>query len=149
MAEPARSRRQTLRSLILSLAGGAALWRFLTPRAGTEDRGTVSVKEADVPAEGALVLPEEGLAVVCRAGEYYAVDLTCTHLACTVRATEQGFACPCHGSRFTAGGEVLTGPAARALRRLPLERRGGVLRVARAGGRAGAREQDMTAAKGA
>lgn len=130
MAEAHRSRRATLRSLILSLVGGAALWRFLTPRAGTGGPGAVPVKVSDVPAQGALVLPEHALAVVCEGGRYFAVDLTCTHLACTVRATELGFACPCHGSRFGSDGQVVTGPAPRALARRPLERRGDVLWIA-------------------
>jgi len=132
MAEPDRSRRSTVRALILSLLGGASLWRFLTPRAGAGGPGAVSVPVADVPAEGALVLPQHRVAVVREGGEYFAIDLTCTHLACTVKATEQGFACPCHGSRFGSGGQVLTGPAPRALRRLRLDRRDGVLWVSRA-----------------
>jgi len=133
MAEPARSRRTALRSLILSLLGAAGLWRYLTPRKGAaaSARGAVSVPEADVPAEGALVLPHDRVAVVREQDELLALDLTCTHLGCTVRATEQGFSCPCHGSRFGRCGDVLKGPAPRALRRLGLDRRGGVVRVSR------------------
>jgi Rieske Fe-S protein len=91
----------------------------------------VSVPEADVPAEGALVLPQHRLAVVREAGDFFALDLTCTHLGCTVKATEQGFACPCHGSRFGSDGNVVKGPAPRPLRRLSLDRRDGIIRVAR------------------
>ena len=132
MAEPDRSRRSTVRALILSLVGGASLWRFLTPRAGAGGPGAVSVPVADVPAEGALVLPQHRLAVVREGADFFAIDLTCTHLACTVRATEQGFACPCHGSRFGSGGQVVTGPASRALRRLRVDRRGDLLWISRA-----------------
>ncbi len=133
MEEPPRSRRATLRTLILSLLGGAALWRFLTPRAGAgaSARASVSVPEADVPPEGALVLPQERVAFVREGGETLAFDLTCTHLGCTVKATDQGFSCPCHGSRFGRKGDVLNGPAPRALRRLACERRDGTLRVTR------------------
>lgn len=134
MAEAPRSRRSTLQALILSLLGGAALWRYLTPRAGAgaSGRGAVSVPERDVPAEGALVLPQHRVAVVREGGDFLALDLTCTHLGCTVKATEQGFACPCHGSRFGTGGDVLKGPAPRPLRRLRLDRRDGIIRVSRA-----------------
>jgi Rieske Fe-S protein len=133
MAEPARSRRSTVQALIASLLGAAGLWRFLTPRAGVgaSARGALSVSEADVPAEGALALPQHRVAVVRAGSGFLALDLTCTHLGCTVRATEQGFSCPCHGSRFGRGGDVLKGPAPRALARLGLERRDGIIRITR------------------
>jgi cytochrome b6-f complex iron-sulfur subunit len=133
MAEPARSRRSTLQALILSLLGGAGLWRFLTPRAGAggSGRGTVSVPETEVPAEGALVLPQHRVAVVREGSDFFALDLTCTHLGCTVKATPQGFACPCHGSRFGSGGNVVRGPAPRPLKRLGLDRRDGIIRITR------------------
>jgi Rieske Fe-S protein len=89
------------------------------------------VSEADVPVEGALVLPEDRLAVVREGSRFFAVDLTCTHLGCTVTATTRGFACPCHGSRFGSGGEVLNGPAPRPLGRLRVERGDGLIRIPR------------------
>ena len=133
MADAPRSRRSALQALILSLLGGAALWRFLTPRAGAgaSARGAVALPEADVPPEGALVLPQQRVAVVREGGDFLAFDLTCTHLGCTVKATDQGFSCPCHGSRFGRDGEVLKGPAPRALRRLGVERGNGIIRVRR------------------
>jgi Rieske Fe-S protein len=45
----------------------------------------------------------------------YAVSLICTHLGCVVKPSETGFDCPCHGSRFGRLGEVLKGPAPKAL----------------------------------
>lgn len=133
MAEPAENRRATLRALALSLLAGGALWRFLTPRRTGAGPDVLRVAEADVPHEGALVLPERRCAVVRRGDGFQALDLTCTHLGCTVTATPQGFACPCHGSRFTSEGQVLNGPAPRSLRPLALERRGGELLVTLAG----------------
>jgi cytochrome b6-f complex iron-sulfur subunit len=132
MAEPARSRRSTVQALILSLLGAVGLWRFLTPRTGAGGaRGAVSVPEAEVPVEGALVLPQHRVAVVREGSDFFALELTCTHLGCTVKATPQGFACPCHGSRFGSGGNVVKGPAPRALKRLGLERRDGIIRITR------------------
>ena len=133
MAEAPRSRRSALQALILSLPGGAALWRFLTPRAGAgaSARGAVALPEADVPPEGALVLPQQRVAVVREGSDFLALDLTCPHLGCTVKATDQGFSCPCHGSRFGRGGDVRKGPAPRALKRLALDRRDGIIRVTR------------------
>lgn len=138
MADVPRTRRSALRTLGLAALGGAALWRYLTPRSGSVAAGgeAVRVREEEVPADGALVLPEDGVAVVRRGVELFALDLACTHLGCTVAATESGFACPCHGSRFGSGGEVLNGPAPRGLVRLAVEKRDGVLLVPRGRGAA-------------
>ena len=54
-------------------------------------------------------------------GEYVAFSLTCTHLGCTVEEDGEGFACPCHGSRFDKDGAVLEGPAKEPLRQLRVE----------------------------
>jgi len=52
----------------------------------------------------------------------YALKAECTHLGCLVAldyesaaAGVSGFACPCHGSRYSGDGKVLRGPAPRAL----------------------------------
>ncbi len=56
-------------------------------------------------------------------GEIMAFSLTCTHLGCTVEADEEGngFAYPCHGSRYDADGNILHGPAQKPLRKLRIE----------------------------
>jgi len=46
---------------------------------------------------------------------FYAITSTCTHLGCTVARAKEGFACPCHGSRFDSRGRVVGGPAPRSL----------------------------------
>jgi len=53
---------------------------------------------------------------------FYAITSTCTHLGCTVARTNQGFACPCHGSRFDSRGRVVGGPAPRPLPWLDVSR---------------------------
>jgi Rieske Fe-S protein len=139
MADVPRTRRAALEAIGLAALGAAGLWRFLTPKEGTvgEPSESVRVLEGDVPSDGALVLPQFGVAVVRRGTEFLALDLACTHLGCTVTATESGFACPCHGSRFGCTGDVLSGPAPRPLRRLAVERGEGVLRVPRGQGASG------------
>src|SRR5512134_3871789 len=45
-------------------------------------------------------------------GGYFALDNVCTHLGCLIHPQPQGgFACPCHGSLYTADGQVVRGPA--------------------------------------
>lgn len=44
-----------------------------------------------------------------------ALSAVCTHLGCVLEATEEGFQCPCHGSRFNDNGRALSGPAPRSL----------------------------------
>jgi Rieske Fe-S protein len=50
-------------------------------------------------------------------GELDAVSAACTHLGCIVgwNAAERSWDCPCHGSRFAPGGDVLHGPAVEPL----------------------------------
>lgn len=55
------------------------------------------------------------------------LSATCSHLGCTVNwddATGE-FACPCHGGRFDADGQVMDGPPPAGLTRLPASVRDG------------------------
>lgn len=52
---------------------------------------------------------------------FSALSLVCTHLGCTLENKSDGFACPCHGSRFDMAGNVLHGPAAKPLPSLRVE----------------------------
>jgi Rieske Fe-S protein len=133
MADGSGSRRSALKTLALCVAGVAGLWRYLTPlsRGMSLDR-TITVRAEDIPADGALVLPEKGVAVIHAGTTLQALDLACTHLGCTVTATAAGFACPCHGSRFDSRGGCVSGPAARALRACAIEAENGAVRVVRA-----------------
>lgn len=74
--------------------------------------GMLHVTAPSVP--GAIILrrtPDSGLV---------AVSSTCTHRGCEVRPFPDGFRCPCHGSEYEANGDVLAGPATRALQRFPV-----------------------------
>jgi glycine/D-amino acid oxidase-like deaminating enzyme/nitrite reductase/ring-hydroxylating ferredoxin subunit len=55
-----------------------------------------------------------------REGELQVCSAICTHMGCIVRwnTAEQSWDCPCHGSRFTADGGVMAGPAETPLERL-------------------------------
>jgi cytochrome b6-f complex iron-sulfur subunit len=49
-------------------------------------------------------------------GTFIALTAICTHEACTVSGYQnQTYVCPCHGSRYSTAGQVLSGPAPRNL----------------------------------
>jgi Rieske Fe-S protein len=115
---PCLSRRQLL------AAGGAGLGALaLAGCGGGEDipqltgvaSGGVLVALADLPVEGGYLVEVDGRRVVITqptSGTVAAFDATCPHAGCTVRPTDGGLACPCHGSAFDpASGDVLAGPA--------------------------------------
>ncbi len=60
-------------------------------------------------------LPEQRLWVYSTSEGMYAISAVCTHLGCIVAKEEDGYFCPCHGSRFDAMGNVVAGPAPRGL----------------------------------
>ena len=59
---------------------------------------------------------ERSVVLLCRrdpAGALHECSAICPHLGCVVHwnPLETSWDCPCHGSRFTALGELLAGPA--------------------------------------
>ncbi|MDP1568628.1 MAG: Rieske 2Fe-2S domain-containing protein [Vicinamibacterales bacterium] len=84
----------------------------------------------DTLAAGEPFVPPGRAVAIYRDPEgVYAISTICTHLGCIVHATTQGFECPCHGSGFTASGEVTRGPAPRALDWLQVSTSGGLVTV--------------------
>ncbi|GAA4743636.1 Rieske (2Fe-2S) protein [Modestobacter marinus] len=123
---PLHGGRTTRRSLLvaggaglgaLGLGGCAAGPRF--PEVTAAGPGDAVVPLAEVPVGGGYEVSVDGRAVLVTqpsAGTVAAFDAECPHAGCTVRATDDGLACPCHGSAFDpATGEVLRGPATEPL----------------------------------
>lgn len=52
--------------------------------------------------------------------ELIVMENVCTHMGCQTgwNPADQSWDCPCHGSRYHPGGDVLNGPATRPLPRL-------------------------------
>ena len=79
------------------------------------------IKEAAELAKGeAKVVDYEGISIALykdEAGKLYAVNPSCPHIKCVVNwnNTEKSWDCPCHGSRFSYTGELLTGPSRKDL----------------------------------
>ncbi|RSZ56484.1 FAD-dependent oxidoreductase [Massilia atriviolacea] len=105
---------------------------FITEQANTLAQYTDWLRGADVESagqiargEGALLRDGGRLLAVYRGddGGLQAVSAACTHLGCAVHwnAGDKSWDCPCHGSRFAPDGEVLHGPARRALAAATLE----------------------------
>ncbi|MGI8598424.1 MAG: FAD-dependent oxidoreductase [Chitinophagaceae bacterium] len=55
-------------------------------------------------------------------GKFHAVNPVCPHAKCMVgwNNAEKSWDCPCHGSRFSVNGELLTGPARSDLERIDI-----------------------------
>jgi glycine/D-amino acid oxidase-like deaminating enzyme/nitrite reductase/ring-hydroxylating ferredoxin subunit len=106
------------------LAGGAKLLQenarvahhFVGDRIA--ERGGRALEDLG-PGEGAIVSHEGEKVAGHRRddGTLVAVSTRCTHLGCQVKwnSAERSWDCPCHGSRFSPEGDVLQGPAVRAL----------------------------------
>ncbi len=68
-------------------------------------------------------LSEQRVWIVRTEKGFYALWARCTHLGCTPNwfADQDRFRCPCHGSNFDKEGDVIAGPAPRALWRTKIE----------------------------
>ncbi len=95
----------------------ASTFRFLVPNVLYEPsrRATVGSPD-DFPPGSVTFLPEQRCFLFHGADGFYAISSVCTHLGCNVKHISQdGFACPCHGSQFDENGRVVRGPAPKPL----------------------------------
>ena len=105
-----------------SALGLGAILRFLGYQTGSNGPATVDIGlAADYPLGSRTQLPDIPAILIHDENGFSALSLTCTHLGCTTKQGEDGFTCPCHGSRFGENGEVLHGPAKEPLDKLHVE----------------------------
>lgn len=82
-------------------------------------KGNVASESEIKPGSGAII--KKGLKKIAtykdNQGNVYRCSALCPHLGCVVawNGWEKTWDCPCHGSRFTATGKVLNGPATQDL----------------------------------
>jgi cytochrome b6-f complex iron-sulfur subunit len=105
---------------------------FLRPRVLFEPPTRFALGPPDAFTVGSVVAEEAHKAFVMRLEDgFRALSSVCTHLGCITRyrPDERIIACPCHGSRFGLDGEVIEGPAPRALRwlRMGVSSRGNIV----------------------
>lgn len=113
----------TVGSLLFAIVGALRL-----PRAAVLDSPSKKVRlslPTTLDAGAAFVPPGRSMAVFKDDAGVFAISTVCTHLGCIVKATAEGFECPCHGSRFAADGSVTRGPAPQPLRWLKVSSAGG------------------------
>lgn len=129
LTEDPMPRRDFLSLAGLTAAGAAVLGSMLgmarlpMPRVLPEAGSLFRIgRPEEFPPGTVRTIPERNVRVVATAGGVAAMSLVCTHLGCIVGETADGFKCPCHGSRFGPGGELLAGPAPRPLRWLAVSR---------------------------
>ena len=132
----------TLATLFTGCGGGSPT----SPSGMTSTLGTLagrfSTGRVDVTVAGSALASEGGAALIestagvfllarTSANAFTAVEAVCTHEGCTVTNTDgDQYVCPCHGSRYTRGGQVVHGPAMASLRRYTTSFTDGVVTIA-------------------
>ena len=109
----------------LFAASAAAGARFMFPNVIYEpsqkfNAGPISGYDLGVSTKW---LNEQRMWIVRTPTGLYALWARCTHLGCTPSwfSDQNRFKCPCHGSNYTMGGDVIAGPAPRPLWRAKVE----------------------------
>ena len=136
LESPSMSRRQLLNFItgaVVATTASAAFYTtakfFVPPTEGNEDRSIIAKDRLGhpIPASQILAEPKGTRALVAgSAGEPTYLTIAdngkletigivdnCTHLGCTFpwNSQDNQFQCPCHGSRYSADGSVVRGPA--------------------------------------
>ncbi len=119
---------------VIALQGCASLVTHPVPVTAGQARLLISEYPELASPTGAIRIQPAGvddpLFVLATAdGRFDVVSTICTHRGCAVDAHADRLVCPCHGSTYDRVGNVLKGPAQRALARFPVERTGDVLLI--------------------
>jgi cytochrome b6-f complex iron-sulfur subunit len=105
-----------------ALFGLGALGRYFSFQSESGHPSTYDLGPAsDFPMGSSTPAPEIPALIIHNDQGFKAISLVCPHLGCTVNVTDEGFACPCHGSRFLPDGSLRNGPASHPLTSLKAE----------------------------
>lgn len=111
-------------------AGGVTypVLKYLIPPSQKKGGEIVKVPKAELPSGGMKRFHiRGGPAVVINSKDGYAAfSLVCSHLGCLVKweGDKNEFVCPCHGAKFDAQGNVISGPPPKGLEKLTVEEKG-------------------------
>ncbi|MHB8581372.1 MAG: QcrA and Rieske domain-containing protein [Ignavibacteriaceae bacterium] len=112
------SRKQFFQRIgLISLLPLAGIWFSTAER--TKIRET-QLKIINIPSNVPFGVSFFGSVIVSKNDEHTNIfSAKCTHLGCIINKSEDGaLVCPCHGSRFSANGKVIKGPADKSLEKL-------------------------------
>ena len=91
---------------------------YTPPATGSSSNGN-TIKVGDFPplANVGTLVQVNSFQAVKRTGAaaFAAYSMVCTHQGCLTQLSSNIFFCPCHGAEFNASGQVIRGPASRAL----------------------------------
>ena len=76
---------------------------------------------SNYPQGSRNIVPEAQAIIQNDVQGLHALSLICPHLGCLVEPDKDGFACPCHGSKFFQNGALRAGPANKPMTELRLE----------------------------
>jgi cytochrome b6-f complex iron-sulfur subunit len=127
LALPGLTRRDVLtlawKGLLLlgSLLGLDGLLRYLDYQSTPNEPSVFDLGlPAQYPSGSRTFIAQAKAVLVHTSTGFIAYSLVCPHLGCEVNIVGDGFACPCHGSRFDPNGKLTHGPATKGLRALKL-----------------------------
>ena len=100
--------------------------KFLIPPKSNAKYTQITIDKEQIPLGTAkeITYNDIPLIVINRRGSgFIALSRVCTHLGCLVGydSFNSKLVCPCHAGEFDLEGNVLTGPATKALQRYPLK----------------------------
>ncbi len=100
---------------VAGILAAVSLLRQFIPRI-TIQRNRIKVgRKNDFPVNTFTFLSDRQMFVYRDHEGIRAVSAVCTHLGCILEKSEEGFLCPCHGSRYDPEGRVVSGAASQDL----------------------------------
>jgi len=102
--------------LVATAAACFGALRLIVPKVFSEPPNYYKIGEPEGFPPGEVRVPTgKNVYLFHDENGYYAISAKCTHLGCIIKHTPDGFVCPCHGSRFTLDGHVISGSASKTL----------------------------------